>query len=332
MRSIIVADLHLSGYSNETLIDGIPEKLYYIMKTLYNITKYATEQKISNIIIAGDLMHTKAIIHSIAQSNLLDWIRTNKDIKFQIIDGNHDCSSKSGNGVSALKCLDHEPNVDVFHETIAAEKFYFVPWHPDHMVNDIRKGPKNKILIGHLGVSEGKLNSGISIVSDISLRDFSHYPICFLGHYHKPQELKNVVYVGSPAILDFGEKDDIKRFIVFDDETSEWTSVPSVGYKKYIDYIVDENTNIKELLEMANKEKENGNDVRILKTANVDLKQLEKNNFKIIDRQEVEYKPRGINSSMPLKDKMIKYLEIKDIPKDLIERYIEVGIEISNME
>ena len=332
MKSIILADLHLAGYSNESLVEGIPEKLYYIMKTLYNVTQYATENKISNIIIAGDIIHTKAIIHSIAQSNLLDWIRKNKHINFKIIDGNHDCSSKSGNGVSALKCLDHEPNVTVFHETAEDDKFYYVPWNPENMLNDIRNGPTNKTLIGHLGVSEAQLSNGISIISDISLKDFRQYPICFLGHYHKPQELKNIIYVGSPIILDFGEKDDIKRFIVFDDETLTWTSSPTVGYKRYIDYIVDENTNIKELLKEANREKENGNDVRIVKTANVDLKSFEKNDFRIVDKQVVEYKPRGIDSSMTLRAKMEKYVEIKEIPESERDRCMRIGLEISNME
>lgn len=332
MRHIIIADLHLAAYSSDRFIDGIPEKLFFIMKTLYNITDYAKENEIRSIIIAGDIIHTKAIIHSIAQSQLLDWIRKNRELTFKIIDGNHDHSSKSGNGVSALKCLDSEPNVMIYHQTTEDDKFYFVPWNPDTMINDIKKGSKTKILIGHLGVTEAKLNSGISIISDIKLKDFSKYPICFLGHYHKPQDLGNVIYVGSPTILDFGEKDDVKRFIVFDDETVTWESVPTTGYKKYLDFIVDETTNIKELMDEIKKEQSNGNDIRIIKKANIDLKLFEANDFKIVDKQVSEYKSRGINSSMTLREKMQKYLEIKNIPKDLYDKFIEIGVNISNME
>lgn len=328
MKYIIIADIHLSAFSNEKIIENIPEKLYYNMKTLENMIVYANEHNISNVIIAGDTMHTKSIIHSVAQSMLLDWIRMNRMITFNIISGNHDMSSKSGTGVSALKCLDSESNVRLFHESQEYEKFYYVPWDPNKMISDIKGGPKNKILITHLGVTEAKLNSGISIVSDIKLSDFNGYPVCFLGHYHKPQQIKNVWYVGSCTILDFGEKDDIKRFLVFDDETGEIESVPTIGYKKYLDYVVSADTDIKEMLVAAKHEKDRGNEVRIIQTAPIDMTQFRIEDFKIVDRREQDYKSRGITSSMSNEEKMKKYLELKDIPEDSFPEYIKIGIEI----
>ena len=103
----------------------------------YQGIDYAEDNNIPNIVIAGDTFHTKSIIHALAQSVLLDFVKSFPELNFIIIDGNHDMSSKSGDGVSALRCLDDVNNVDMIHESKQIENIAFVPWHPKKMKNDI---------------------------------------------------------------------------------------------------------------------------------------------------------------------------------------------------
>jgi DNA repair exonuclease SbcCD nuclease subunit len=190
MKFIYTADLHLSSYSQDRIdsTTHLPERLSGIYTSFCEILNYGMDNNIKNVVIGGDIFHNKSLIHSIAQSRLLDIVRVYREIYFIIEDGNHDMSSMTGDGVSALKCLDNEVNVKTIHNTCIIDNILFVPWNPRNMISDIKEGRTN-YLISHFGLNEGKLNSGISIVSDIGLKDLKQYKRCYLGHYHTPQEV-----------------------------------------------------------------------------------------------------------------------------------------------
>jgi len=325
MRFVAIADLHLSMYAQDSIIPetSLPERLNSLNIVLRNTADYALGNDIKNIVIAGDILHNKSIIHSIAQSIFLDYVREYKEITFITLDGNHDLSSKSGKGVSALKSLDSELNVDMIHLPKIIENILFVPWNPETMIDDIKNNDAD-YLVSHFGLNEAQLSSGISIVSDIKLRDLSKFKHCILGHYHLPQTVGNVTYVGSPIQLDWGEKGEEKRFLVVDTDLGKVKSIPTIGYKKYMEYKIT-NENKDEIVEEARKSKEEGHYVQIVKTENIDTVDLS-NEFKIVDKSEVDITNRGIITSMSQVERNKKYLEIKEI-KD-IEKYEKVGIDI----
>jgi len=328
MKFICTADLHLSAYTNDPVINGVPEKLHYTLLVINNIILYAKKQKIFNIVIAGDIFHTKNIIHSLAQSELLDLIRSNKDITFYCINGNHDLSSRSGQGVSALKCLDNENNVRMFHNTTLIENIYFVPWDPDNMINDIKSGPTNSFLVAHLGVNEAKLSSGISIMSDIKLSDFKKYSHCFLGHYHKPQNVGNVTYIGSPIQMDWGEKNEEKRFIIVDSETGKIKSVPTDGYRKYYEFDLTKD-NRDNLLKECETLQKGGHYIKLNKIEEFDTNEID-DKFRVVTKIDKDITNRGITSSMSTDEKISRYLEIKNIPENDRDIFKKEGINIIN--
>jgi len=320
MKSIIIADVHLSLYSQDTIISGISRRLHYLIQTLIQIAEYAKDNNIKYIIIAGDTLHNKSIIHSLAMAMLLDFLRNYHELTFIIIDGNHDMSSKAGDGVSGLKALDNEPNVIMVHKAIQKENISFVPWNPKTMKKDI-KNAKGEYLISHFGLNEAMLNSGISIVSDIGLNDLKHFKHCFVGHYHLPQETGNVTIPGSIIQLDWGEKGEEKRFIVFDSDTGQKDSVLITGYQKHIEVEINVN-NLKEVLETAHKYKKEGHFVKLLKVDNVDISKFSKD-FHIVDKTVRDITNRGISTNMSTEDKLKAYLKIKEIPKEDHENYIQ---------
>jgi len=320
MKSIITADIHLSLYSQDTVIAGISRRLHYLKQTLHQMADYTVEHEIKYFTIAGDTLHNKSIIHAIAMSILLNFIRSYPNLTFVIIDGNHDMSSKSGDGVSALMSLDTEPNVVMIHEYKEIDNIAFVPWNPKKMKSYI-KNSKMDYLVSHFGLNEAMLNSGISIVSDIGLNDLKHFKHCFIGHYHLPQEVGNVTIPGSGIQLDWGEKGEDKRFIVFDSETGQKDSVLITGYQKHIELELNID-NAEEIIKQAKLLKEGGNFVKLLKVDNVDTSGFEKN-FNIVDKTIRDITNRGIDSSMSLEDKLLAYLAIKEIPKEYHEDYIK---------
>jgi len=333
MKFVFTADIHLSRYSQDKLEDetNLPERLHSLNLSLDHMANYCVDNNINNIVIGGDTLHGKSIIYAIAQEIMLNFFMKWSDkIKFYVIDGNHDLSGKGHKIISALKPLQNIPSITwvPFNEILKLDDILMIPYGPD-MVNKI-KNNSAKILISHFGLSEGMLNSGISIVSDISLKDMvGKYELVLLGHYHKPQEIIrddiSLYYVGSPIQLDWGEKNEEKRFLVVDSETLEVNSVPTTGYKKHIEFDIT-NSNKTEIIKLAKEAKEAGDYVKVIKKETLDLGI--DNDFVVIDKIERDITDRGITSTMSQSDKFKKFLEIKEITEDEQEVYLKKALEL----
>ena len=336
MQFAFIADIHLSRYSQDKIEDqtNLPERLDSIKKSLYEVGMYCKQNGIRNIVIGGDILHGKSIIHTIAQDIMIQFFEdfTHDGINFFVIDGNHDLSGKGNDVVSALRPLSNIHGIKwiKFSETyrLVPEDILFVPYSTN--LPKIIKENKAKILVSHFGLSEGILNSGMSIISDISMKDLrGKYDLVLLGHYHKPQEIIqddiSVLYSGSIVELDWGEKNEQKRFLVVDTDTLQVDSIPLTQYKKHIQIeITSENKD--EAIKLAQEAKEAGNHVKIVMKEKVDLSKIE--GFNIIDKTDKDITNRGITSNMSTEDKLKKYLEVKEIPTDQHDLYMSVAMEI----
>jgi DNA repair exonuclease SbcCD nuclease subunit len=332
MKFLFTADIHLSRYGQDKVEEtsNLPERLHSIKTALYNMAGYCIENEINTFIIGGDIMHSKSIIYSIAQELMLKFFYDFPDLVFWIIDGNHDLSGKGVGAISSLNALRTVSNVQWITGPASGDPSQlFVPYSHD-VVNQVKSG-KSQILISHFGLNEGVLNSGISIISDLSLNDLAgKYELVLLGHYHKPQEIIKgnikLYYVGSPVQLDWGEKGDEKRFLIVDTNTLDVQSIPTTGYRKHIELGLTAD-NKDEVFKLAHEAKEAGNHVKIIQKESVNLDDI-KDDFLIIDKREVDITNRGITSSMSEEDKMKKFMEIKEIPQANHELYLKHGVEI----
>lgn len=330
MKFAFTADIHLSGYTNDKIVNQLPERLNSLKNVLYEIASYCIEHDICTIVIAGDILHGKSLIHALAQSVMLEYFRTYVgDLEFIIIDGNHDLSGKGKDSVSALKSLDNEPTVIRYTKPTMVGDTFFVPWSYDMV--DVIKNNSAKFLISHFGLNEGILNSGMSIIADIGIPQLAgRYEYVLLGHYHKPQEIIRediqLYYVGSPIQIDWGEKNEEKRFLVVDTDNGEIEPVLTQGYTKYCEFSLTPE-NAEGLVQEAIKLKEQGHFVKLVKTESMDTMDLEKD-FIVVDKTERDITNRGIDSTMTLQDKIEKFLEIKEVPKEHQEEYTKVAMEI----
>jgi len=331
MKFAYTADIHLSKYGQDTIeqTSNLPERLHSIKETLYNIGNYCYDHDIRTLIIGGDLLHNKSIIYTIAQDMMLDFFEAYDDLEFWVIDGNHDLSGKGSEAISSLRSLHNMLNVVwVSKSPVNYNNILMIPYSYN-MIKPIKES-KADILISHFGLNEGILNSGISIVADIGLKDLiGKYKLVLLGHYHKPQEIINdqisLYYVGSPVQLDWGEKNEDKRFLVIDTETLEVESISTTGYKKYLEYEITEE-NKQEILEKARQEKECGSYVKIVQKTKVELGDV--SDLNIIDKSEVDITNRGVSSSMSKADIFRRYVEAKEIPEKEIEYYLQAATQL----
>ena len=332
MRFAFVADIHLSKYGTDKIEESsnLPERLHSIMCSLESVAMHCLAEGIDNLVIGGDVFHGKSVIYSLAQNLFLKFLKkyTDKGLTFYVIDGNHDLSGKGKDVVSALYTLKGFEGVHWIPagETLAVEDILFVPY--SYEVADIVKKNRAKVLISHFGLSEAELSSGLSIVSDVSAKDLREkYQLVLLGHYHKPQEIIGqnfrLFYVGSLIQLDWGEKNEEKRFLVVDSKTLDVESIPITAYLKHVEIILQED-NKEEALEFARKAKQAGDHVKIIMKERVNLDDV-KDEFTVVDKTEIDITDRGITSSMSEEDKLKKYLQIKEIPENLHKEFLELA-------
>jgi DNA repair exonuclease SbcCD nuclease subunit len=296
------------------------------------MTDYARNNNIRDIFILGDIFHNKSVIYNEALGLFLKFLRDNKDLTFTIFSGNHDLSSRGTNPVSALEALDSESNVVYIKEPtkIDNDQIFIVPYSEKSMISDI-KNNSCKYLMSHFGLSEALLNSGISIVSGIGISDLKNkYKYVFLGHYHSPQNLSSdgieIYYAGSLLQRDWGEKNEIKRFLVLDTVTDQIQSIPTTGYKRHIELELT-SENKEEVIKQAEQYRLNGDDVKLLKSSLFDIDDIPAD-LRVIDKTTRDITNRGIDSSMTMDEKISKYLEIRGISVEKTEMYKKVGIEI----
>jgi DNA repair exonuclease SbcCD nuclease subunit len=337
MKFAFIGDIHLSRYSQDTIEDEtkLPERLHSIKKALYEVGMYCKQNRIPNLIIGGDILHGKSIIYAIAQEIMIQFFEDfNNAINFYVIDGNHDLSGKGDDIVSALRPLQNIHRVQwiKYSDTyrLSPEDILFVPY--SNNLPNIVKNSKARILISHFGLSEGILNSGMSIVSDVSMKDLTgKYELVLLGHYHKPQEIikdgVHLYYVGSLIQLDWGEREDEKRFLVVDTDTLQVDSIPITEYKKHVQIEITSD-NKDEAIKAARLAKQSGDHVKVVMKETVDLSEI-KDEFNVIDKTDRDITDRGITSNMSMEDKLRKYLEIKEVPEDQHEMYMSVAMEIN---
>jgi len=335
MRFLFTADIHLSRYGQDRIVSktGLPERLTSLSHTLDEMADYCLANEISTFVIGGDSLHGKSIIYAIAQDILLSFFDKYSNLQFIVIDGNHDLSGRGSDVVSALLPLKNIDNVlwIPFNETYRDQQnnILYIPYSTD-MVKKIVSS-EARILISHIGLNEAVLSSGISVISSLSVKDLlGKYQLVLLGHYHKPQEIISenisVYYVGSPIQLDWGEKNEQKRFLVVDTETLQVESVPTTQYKRYVELEIT-NDNKNEVLKEASELRKDGHNVKVVMREKVELdKQIEGVN--IVDRTEKDITNRGITSSMSEEDKLRRYLDIKEIEETKHEMYLKPVIEL----
>jgi DNA repair exonuclease SbcCD nuclease subunit len=336
MKFAFIADIHLSRYGQDKIEDksNLPERLHSIRDALYEVGDYCKKNGIPNLVVGGDILHGKSIIYAIAQDIMIQFFEDfNDSLKFYVIDGNHDLSGKGDDVISALRPLEKLHNVhwvkysETYHLT--NEDVLFVPY--SNKLPEIIKESRARILISHFGLSEGVLNSGLSIISNVSMKDLEgKFELVLLGHYHKPQEITSngtrLFYVGSPIQLDWGEREDEKRFLVVDTNTLKVDSIPFQNYKKHIQIEITED-NKDEAIKAAIAAKKAGDHVKVIMKETVDLSEI-KGEFNVIDKTDKNITDRGITSNMSTEDKLKRYLQVKEIPEEQHDAYLQVAMEI----
>lgn len=211
-------------------------RLFNILNGICDMRDYCLKNNITDVLMAGDMFHKRSNIEVVvfnATYKVLDSFY-NCGITLHAISGNHDQVDASKVPVSAIHSFKEIIHVIEKPEyfTLKDVEVVAIPYSKDksfvlQSIEELRdkcNDPDNAILMCHLGLTGGKVGSGMYVMSDeYNLGDlqYDHWKYVVCGHYHQPQVLEyNTIYCGTPVQNSFNDelpwKDGYNGFFVVD--------------------------------------------------------------------------------------------------------------------
>lgn len=171
------------------------------------------------LIIAGDLLDSKAIIRAECANRLIDILSDFEECPQQIylIVGNHDLINEKGteNSLNFLR-----PYVNLVRSPVEIDhNFWLIPYFTDSvkLQEMLKLIPPKSTLIMHQGVQTANMGHYVLDKTSLPREAFKDFRVVS-GHYHERQTIKcngepskaligHFSYIGNPYTLGFGEAD-----------------------------------------------------------------------------------------------------------------------------
>lgn len=216
IKFIHTGDLHLGLKFQKVSFqkDKAMERRRELWSTFERIVKYAKDNKVDFLLIAGDLFE-ESYFTMADITRVRDTFREAKDVNIIISAGNHDYI-----GIRSLyDKVEWTNNVTIFNkEKIQRKEFeelntviYGYSWdtmeiRENNLFDGLKVDSTKKnilVLHGELGNNSSYLPLNIDELSNLNMDYIA------LGHIHKPQIInERIAYCGCPEPLDFGETGD----------------------------------------------------------------------------------------------------------------------------
>jgi len=239
------ADWHVDNLGKTYLIDGVSNREIDLGKQINEMVYVCKQKNVKIFFIAGDLFD-KNLVTGYYFDKVVDYLEmfTDNDIEIVVIQGNHETKESGIPLTNTLKRLRNK-NIWVFDSIsmlpIGNATIFLIP----HIRRDLFKQYENyteyvkdviskykkiskPIIVGHFQPinsvpgSEQEMFAGSTRYIDCSI--FKN-ALVICGHVHKPQEIGRVIIPGSPVRFTKSERNEIKRFVIYDTVTNKLESV-----------------------------------------------------------------------------------------------------------
>lgn len=215
-KILITSDVHVHNYSHYNVKEVEPSfRMYQFIKLAHWINERVAEEDVEEIWICGDLFvvpNPNPVVINIAK-RFFEIISAHVS-KVRFISGNHDYSTKKNvtnkrdyNLMDLLSKSSH--NIRYYDEEVVdiqGVSVHFHDWTPSGINNR-----ECDILVAHDDVA-GFSYTGGSCTHGIQT---STYNLCFVGHIHKHQTVKNAVSPGTPIQHNYGDHENT-GVVIFD--------------------------------------------------------------------------------------------------------------------
>jgi len=329
---LVIGDLHLKPSNLK-----IARRLFDFIETDEQFSM------VNHLVLLGDVYDTKAIIRSEAQNFLFSYLSNTRFEDVSIVVGNHDYENLEcqQSALDPLKCLKNvfvlnKQEVQYYHDY----KLAFIPYihdpkkFVDLVTKDTEKLKKCSYVFCHQGFKGFDLGGGILDESgvDISILPPTNF---IVGHYHKSQRDKSVLYPGTPFSHSFGEANQTKQILLLEGSSLRFidTNLPQHykfkfdASKESFDFLFDvfkkkiKSDDVIDVVVSCKKSDQNRYDKSFIeKAVGVSLDSL-KLRYSFTDSQSII----RIDEGMTIEKMFEKYLTIKQRPNLLAK-----GLEYLN--
>lgn len=225
-KAIFIADTHMGvRSSSEEWQDNIKSYFYdWFIPYIKKITKGNSDYFLA---VLGDVYDDRKSIDINVNNMAIDIFEDlGQLLPVYIINGNHDLSKKTNKGNTSLRSLTNIPGITVIKNPtllkIKPDKDVLstviaIPYLGDHVEENkvLREySGKADFAFMHTDISQMSFDNGMTIVGAVDSEIFKGR--IFSGHIHRRQEMKNVIYVGSPYHLRRSDIDNVKGIYTLD--------------------------------------------------------------------------------------------------------------------
>lgn len=227
-KLLLFSDLHVNSGSEHTcfeVLNAVLEHAHRLDATVCFLGDW------------WDHVYRNGTLQTDMQNRFIRFFSEKWDVPTLMIPGNHDyCdASEKEHGMTAFKYA--SSHLTIFEVPTVHDNVLWIPWRRKHddLITALNTGGEIKCIFGHFDIVGALLNN--TKVSEEGLRPAEFPPNIpiYSGHYHKPQQHEQVVFVGSPYQTTQAECGQQKRLVVIDtDDYASFTAIPiNFGPSRY---------------------------------------------------------------------------------------------------
>ena len=186
------------------------------------------------LFILGDFFDNRQLLDINVLNTGIDIVIELSDIlPVYFITGNHDIYKKYDTDVNSIVAFKYIHNVTVYEKptviTNGDSRILILPWigNGEAEENYVRAN-KFDYIFAHADINGFKYDNGRDIKnSSANFFKFRNIKKLFSGHIHKRQELKNMIYIGSPYHTKRSDIGNVKGIYTFSPSTDSFTFTPN---------------------------------------------------------------------------------------------------------
>jgi DNA repair exonuclease SbcCD nuclease subunit len=215
-----IADIHLGTHQDSPVWHKIA--LNYAKWLRDDLNK----RGIKDIIILGDIFNNRNEISVTTLYILPLFFEILKEFNIIITVGNHDCYYNTRHDVHSIGSLSNWENIHVIDKlttlTIFNKVLSFCPWE-----TNLKEIIKSDIVFGHFEIQSFKMTYAQVCEYGIKPKDLlEKAPLIISGHFHisesRPYTEGNILYLGCPYELNWGDYGSQKGYYILDVPTSKY--------------------------------------------------------------------------------------------------------------
>lgn len=147
--------------------------------------------------------------------------------------GNHDIARRASRDVASLNISTLIPTITLIRDPLTVGDVTFLPWLVGEELHRL-SSLQSRYVFGHLETVGAMMNARVACTGGahaVEADSFKKIDMCYTGHFHQRQMLKNICYTGSIMPFDFSDANDTQRGITLlawgrDPQFEAWPAQP----------------------------------------------------------------------------------------------------------